>query len=44
MNKLKLLIAEDDKAAQDLYHLGISKDTFQMRMVSDGEEAWEIYD
>lgn len=43
MNKLKLLIAEDDKSTQALYRAGISKDAFEMRMAPDGEEALRIY-
>ena len=43
MNKLKLLIAEDDHSIQRLYSKGLSIETFQLRIANNGEEAWEIY-
>ncbi len=43
MDKLKLLIAEDDSSTTKLYTEGLSTETFLLRTVNNGEEAWDIY-
>ncbi|HJP17546.1 MAG TPA: response regulator [Nitrospinota bacterium] len=43
MDKLKLLIAEDDSLTTKLYTEGLSTETFRLRTVNNGEEAWDIY-
>jgi len=43
MDKLKLLIAEDDSSTRKLYTEGLSTETFLLRTVNNGEEAWDTY-
>jgi DNA-binding response OmpR family regulator len=43
MDKLKILIVEDDKSTQELYDRGLSADVFEKHFVDNGEEALQIY-
>jgi CheY-like chemotaxis protein len=44
MDKLKMLIAEDDISTQALYHKGLTDNVFEKRFASNGTEALEIYE
>lgn len=43
MDKLKILIAEDDKLAQIIYEDGLPDDSYEKRFANNGEEAIEMY-
>lgn len=43
MDKLKILIVEDDKTSQILYDNGLSEEIFEKRLVDNGEEALQVY-
>ena len=43
MEKLKVLLAEDDKATQKLYDRFLPEEIFDLRLVRTGGEALEIY-
>ena len=43
MNKLKLLIVEDDESLLNLYDAAVSADLFEKRLVADGRSAMENY-
>jgi DNA-binding response OmpR family regulator len=43
MNKLKILIAEDDESMQALYRKALSPGMFEPRYVGIGKEALEVY-
>ena len=43
MNKLKLLIVEDDKSLLDLYDIAIPDDIFEKRLADTGDMAIETY-
>lgn len=43
MDKLKILIAEDDKVCQEFYKEGLPDDSYEKRFVSNGRETVEIY-
>ena len=43
MEKLKVLVAEDDKATQKLYDRFLAEETFDLRLAKTGGEALEIY-
>jgi len=44
MNKLKVLIAEDEVSVQKLYDKGLTDDIFEKRFTSNGVEALEAYE
>ncbi len=44
MDKLKIIIAEDDGVTQMFYDEGLSDDTFDKRIVGDGQEAVSEYE
>ena len=44
MDKLKILVAEDNKVVQALYKKMLPEKLCERRIVADGEEALEIYD
>lgn len=44
MDKLKILIAEDDVSTQALYNKGLTDDVFEKRFASNGTEALELYE
>ena len=44
MDKLKIIIAEDDGVTQMFYDEGLSDDTFDKRIVGDGQEAISEYE
>ena len=43
MEKLKVLVAEDDKATQKLYDRFLAEEIFDLRLAKTGGEALEIY-
>lgn len=43
MEKIKILIAEDDRLAQAFYNKGLSNDRFDKKFVGNGEEAVMAY-
>ena len=43
MSKIKILIAEDDESIRDLYDMGLSKDMFEKRFATNGQDALDIY-
>lgn len=43
MDKLKVLVAEDDKTTQKLYHRFLAEEIFDLRLAKTGGEALEIY-
>lgn len=43
MDKLKILIAEDDKTTQRLYDSFLADDIFEKSIAGSGEEALELY-
>ncbi len=43
MDKLKILVADDDKTVQLLYQKGLPEDKFDIKIVGDGSEALETY-
>ena len=43
MEKLKVLVAEDDKATQKLYDRFLAEEFFDLRLAKTGGEALEIY-
>ena len=43
MEKLKVLVAEDDKTTQKLYDRFLAKEIFDVRLAKTGGEALEIY-
>ncbi len=43
MDKLKILVAEDDKTTQKLYDGFLSDGIFDKRLINNGEEALELY-
>jgi len=43
MEKLKVLVAEDDKATQKLYDRFLAEESFELRLAKTGGEALEIY-
>ncbi|MBE9536969.1 MAG: response regulator [Proteobacteria bacterium] len=43
MNKLKLLIVEDDESLLNLYDAAVSDSLFEKRLVADGRSAMENY-
>ena len=43
MEKLKVLVAEDDKATQKLYDRFLAEEIFDLRLAKSGGEALEIY-
>ena len=43
MDKLKLLIVEDDESLLNLYDAVVSADLFEKRLVADGRSAMENY-
>lgn len=43
LRKLKLLIAEDDQRVVDLYSKFLSPDTFEIKVASDGKQAFDVY-
>jgi CheY-like chemotaxis protein len=43
MEKLKVLVAEDDKTTQKLYDRFLAKEIFDLRLAKTGGEALEIY-
>lgn len=43
MDKLKILIVEDDKSLLDLYDLALPNSLFDKNMVEDGVRAVEVY-
>jgi DNA-binding response OmpR family regulator len=43
MEKLKVLVAEDDKATQKLYDRFLTEEIFDLRLAKTGGEALEIY-
>lgn len=43
MNKLKLLIVEDDESLRNLYDAAVSAELFEKRLVADGRSAMENY-
>jgi len=43
MNKLKLLIVEDDESLLNLYDATVSSDLFEKCLVADGRSAMESY-
>lgn len=43
MAKQKVLVAEDDKVAQLLYRKGLPDETFDLKIVNNGEEALELF-
>ena len=43
MQKLKVLIAEDDKVTQKLYEQALPDNMFERKIASDGDEALAIY-
>ena len=44
MDKLKILVAEDNKVVQALYKKMLPEKLCERRIAADGEEAMEIYD
>lgn len=42
-DKIKILIAEDDRLIQGLYKIGLADDLFDLKFADDGETALEIY-
>ena len=44
MDKLKILIAEDELSLQKLYDKGLIRETFEKKFASTGVEALEIYE
>ncbi len=43
MDKLKILVADDDKTVQLLYKKGLPEDKFDIKIVGDGSEALETF-
>ena len=43
MDKIRILVAEDEGLIQKLYDNGLHKDVFETRIVSNGEEALKVY-
>ena len=43
MEKLKVLVAEDDKATQKLYDRFLAEEIFELRLAKTGGEALEVY-
>ncbi len=43
MNKLRVLIVEDDESLLNLYDAAVSTDLFEKRLVADGRSAMETY-
>ena len=43
MEKLKVLVAEDDKTTQKLYDRFLAEEIFDLRLAKTGGEALEIY-
>ena len=44
MDKLKIIIAEDDKFMQSLYKRGISENRYDVRYVTNGEDVLDSYE
>ncbi len=44
MEKLKILVAEDDRNVQLLYEKGLPEDKFDLKIVADGDAVLEMYD
>ena len=43
MNKLKILVAEDENVTQQLYSIAFRDEKFDLRIVDNGEEALATY-
>jgi DNA-binding response OmpR family regulator len=43
MNKLKILVVDDDESILALYRIALSPDMFEPRYVGNGKEALELY-
>ncbi len=43
MNKIKILIAEDEEVTQQLYAIGFRGEEFEVRIANNGEDALKIY-
>jgi DNA-binding response OmpR family regulator len=43
VDKLKILVAEDDKTTQKFYDAFLGEDVFEKRLIISGEEALELY-
>jgi CheY-like chemotaxis protein len=44
MEKIKILIAEDDKDTLALYRKGLGVELFEIRAAADGKEALHVYE
>ncbi len=43
MQKIKILVAEDESVAQEIYKKGLIEAVFEKKIVGDGESALEVY-
>jgi len=43
MEKIKILVAEDESVAQKIYEKGLLEEVFERRIVGNGESALEVY-
>lgn len=43
MNKIRILIAEDEEVTQQLYAIGFRGEKFEVRVANNGEDALNIY-